>query len=332
MRHPMATFTRFELSDARAVGRSFGIEVSAVAPVPAGSVNSNYRLETVAGESFLARIYEEQAPQDAEAEAQLIERLAAAGIPAPSPVPRVDGRGFTALHPSTVGGRPVALFPWQEGEILCQARVTPTVTARVGHALARVHLALASVREPRPGRFRLQDLRARLQAIGRAPDAELRSLAPAITERLDRAAAARNPALPGGIVHGDLFRDNVLWRDGAIVALLDFESACEGSWAYDLMVTVLAWCYGADFDLVLVRALLTGYQEVRALSPAERSALWNEARIAALRFTITRITDFTLRTGLGPRVVKDWRRFWARLEGLDALGDAALGELARRSP
>ena len=61
MRHPMATFTRFELSDARAVGRSFGIEVSAVAPVPAGSVNSNYRLETVAGESFLARIYEEQA-------------------------------------------------------------------------------------------------------------------------------------------------------------------------------------------------------------------------------------------------------------------------------
>src|SRR5439155_7694384 len=129
---------------------------------------------------------------------QLIECLAAAGIPAPSPVPRVDGRGFTALHPSTVGGRPVALFPWQEGEILCQARVTPTVTARVGHALARVHLALASVREPRPGRFRLQDLRARLQAIGRAPDAELRSLAPAITERLDRAAAARNPALPGG--------------------------------------------------------------------------------------------------------------------------------------
>src|SRR5438874_2287112 len=101
MRHPMATFTRFELSDARAVGRSFGIEVSAVAPVPAGSVNSNYRLETVAGESFLARIYEEQAPQDAEAVAQLIERLAAAGIPAPSPVPRVDGRGFTARHPST---------------------------------------------------------------------------------------------------------------------------------------------------------------------------------------------------------------------------------------
>src|SRR5437016_12394242 len=149
-----------------------------------------------------------------------------------------------------------------------------TVAARVGHALARVHLALASVREPRPGRFRLQDLRARLQAIGRAPDAELRSLAPAITERLDRAAAARNPALPGGIVHGDLFRDNVLWRDGAIVALPEFESACEGSWAYDLMVTVLAWCYGADFDLVLARALLTGYQEVRALSPAERSALW----------------------------------------------------------
>src|SRR5262249_18858345 len=208
--------------------------------------------------------------------------------------------------------------------------VTRAATAQVGDALARVHLALVGVGAHRPGRFRLEDLRARLLEIGAAPDAELRALAPAIAERLDRPGAARRLALPGGIVHGDLLRDNVLWRDGALVALLAFESAADGPWAYDLMVTVLAWCYGATFDLGLVRAMLAGYQAVRPLSPAERAALGCEGRIAALRFTITRITDFSLRSGGDARVTKDWRRFWARLASLHALGDGALADPAPR--
>jgi homoserine kinase type II len=324
----MATYTRLELADARAIGRQFGVDVTGLTAIAAGSVNSNYRLETAAGPSYLARIYEEVSRADAEAEAQLVERLATAGIPTPRPAARVDGRGFTVPAPSATGGRPVALFAWQDGEILCQARVTPAAAVRVGDALARLHLAGVHVGAPRPGRFRLEDLHARLQAIGVAPDAELRALAPAIAERLARAAAARDPGLPGGIVHGDLFRDNVLWRDGAIVALLDFESAAAGSWAYDLMVTVLAWCYGADLDLALVRAMLAGYQTVRPLTAAERSALAGEGRIAALRFTITRITDFNLRADRTARVMKDWRRFWTRLASLDALGDAALATLA----
>jgi homoserine kinase type II len=324
----MATYTRIGLADACAIGRRFGVEVTGLAAITAGSVNSSYRLESATGDSYLARIYEEASRADAEGEAQLVERLAAAGIATPCPAPRLDGGGFTVLAPSPAGGRPVALFPWRDGETLCQARVTPAATARVGEVLARIHLSLAGAQEPRPGRFRLEDLRARLRAVDAAPDAALRALAPAIAERLDRAAAARDPALPGGIVHGDLFRDNVLWRDGAIVAVLDFESAADGSWAYDVMVTVLAWCYGDALDLALARALLRGYQTVRPLSPAERSALATEGRMAALRFTITRITDFALRTGTSPQVMKDWRRFWARLASLDALGDAALAQLA----
>jgi homoserine kinase type II len=324
----MATYTRIGLADACAIGRRFGVEVTGLAAITAGSVNSSYRLESATGESYLARIYEEASRADAEGEARLVERLAAAGIPTPCPASRLDGGGFTVPAPSAVGGRPVALFPWRDGETLCQARVTPAATARVGEVLARIHLTLADAEQPRPGRFRLEDLRARLRAIDAVPDATLRALAPTIAERLDRVAAARDPALPGGIVHGDLFRDNVLWRDGAIIAVLDFESAADGSWAYDLMVTVLAWCYGDALDLDLVRALLRGYQTVRPLSPAERSALAGEGRMAALRFTITRITDFTLRAGADPRVMKDWRRFWARLASLDALGDAALAQLA----
>jgi homoserine kinase type II len=150
---------------------------------------------------------------------------------------------------------------------------------------------------------------------------------PRVEERLDLASANRDATLPTGIIHGDLFRDNVLWDNGVPVALLDFESASDGPWMYDLMVTALAWCFADDLELNLVRALFSGYREVREPAGREIVSLATEGCIAALRFTVTRVTDFNLRNGIGERVTKDWRRFWARHERLHALGNRALERL-----
>lgn len=324
----MATFTPLSSERAAELLAAFGVEVAKVVPIPAGSVNSNYRIEARGGQPFFARVYEEQDRPGAEAEARLLAHLASRRVPTPRPIARTDGAGYTALLASPRGVRPLALFPWCAGELLCQKRVDASVAHAVGVALAEVHLAARDFGEPRPGRFRIQDLHARLATIAEADDPELRAMAPRIAEKLDRAVSERDPSLPRGIVHGDLFRDNVLWDGGRIAALLDFESACEGSFAYDLMVTVLAWCFGDDLELALARAMLGGYESVRRLEPRERAALAVEGRIAALRFTTTRITDFTMRAGLGARVMKDWRRFWARherVERLGAEGMAALG-------
>jgi len=318
----MATYTQLTLEQAREVGASFGVHVAQATAVPAGSVNSNYRLLLDDGTPLFARVYEEQDQTGAEGEARLLDHLAKNGVSTPRPLARSDGRGFTASIDAENGSRAIALFPWRDGEILCQARITPGVAEKVGQKLAEVHRAGATFPEPRPGRFRVADLRVRLERIARADDPELRRVAPELLVRLDRAERARNPDLAHGIIHGDLFRDNVLWQGATPVALLDFESACDGSWAYDLMVTVLAWCYGSDFDENLARAMFKGYSSVRRPTPSELAALSNEGRIGALRFTITRITDFEMRRGLGERVVKDYRRFFARHERLVDLGDA----------
>ncbi len=130
-------------------------------------------------------------------------------------------------------------------------------------------------------------------------------------------------------MHGDLFRDNVLWdMDDGLAALLDFESACAGTYAYDLMVTILAWCVGDALDVRLARAMREGYEKVRPLRDDERRGLRAEGAFAALRFTITRITDYAMRTdAAGPRVVKDWRRFLMRYETLCALDESGLAHL-----
>jgi homoserine kinase type II len=325
----MATFTELTLEQAQAVGRTFGCDVTAVTGIPAGSVNSNYRLGLADGTALFARVYEEQDTAGAEGEARMLDHFALQGVATPRPLPRRDGTGFTfALEGARAPGsndatpRPVALFPWRDGEILCQARVTPQAARTVGEKLAEVHQASGTFGEKRPGRFRIEDLRGRLLRIEKADDAALRAMVPEIEKRLDRAVGERDPGLPGGIIHGDLFRDNVLWQGPELSALLDFESACEGSFAYDLMVTVLAWCYGDDFDERLVRAMCEGYAAKRPLAAEEVRAFETEARIACLRFAVTRITDYTMRRGLGERVMKDYRRFWLRHERVAELGAA----------
>jgi len=323
----LATFTKLETSDVRALLESYNLpELQGVSGIPAGSVNSNFEV-ALGGARLFLRVYEEQAFDGADAETRLIAALAARGVKTPPPVARKDG-GLV----SEVRGKPAALFPWQLGGMRCQESVSPEDAERVGEALARIHVAGEGL--PRgEGRFRPAELEVRLERIAAATDPSLAANDAPLRASLARWNAARR-ALPRGLVHGDLFRDNVLWQGGGlsespdtasrtsprIAALLDFESAHRGPFAYDMAVTILSWSFRDTFDHASGRAIVAGYREVRELEPAERDALHAEAIFAALRFTITRITDDAIRVG------KKWQRFVARREALEQLGPAGLQE------
>ncbi len=316
----MATFTALEPSDVTSLLQAYNLlELGAFHGIPAGSVNSNFEIFAGDAKIFL-RVYEEQDRAGAESETRLLASLAARGVRTPPPIARKDG-GLV----SEVRGKPAALFPWQPGGMRCQKGVTPEDAARVGEALARVHVAGEGL--PRgEGRFRPSDLRARLGRIAASPDAKLAEHAEPLGKSLDRWERARTD-LPRGLIHGDLFRDNVLWSGGGeISALLDFESASDGVHAYDLMVTILAWCVGDDLELELAQAMARGYSGVRPLSPEEKRGLLTEGCLAAVRFTITRLTDYAMRVGEGPRVMKDYRRFAMRLTRLERIADTIGGE------
>jgi homoserine kinase type II len=152
-------------------------------------------------------------------------------------------------------------------------------------------------------------------------DAELAAALPLLREELGRAAAL--PGAPRGLVHGDLFVDNVLWIGERPSFLLDWEMSCVEAFAYDLGVALCAWCFGAALDPARAAALGAGYRARRRVEPETAGALLAFTRFAALRFTVSRL-DALRAPDLGrdrmPR--KDWRPFRDRLVALRAMGEA----------
>lgn len=308
----MARLTPLDLADARRLLADYGLELVTWQSLEAGSVNSNFSGTTSDGRKLFARIYEEQGPDGAEREVALLEALHAAGVPVALPLRLRDGR---PVH--SFAGKAFAVYPFVEGESLCQRRVTARVAEQVGKALALVHCASPTVPWLGEGRFRLEDLRKRLDRVDRSGRADLAEASRRVRQLMDHYEPKRIPGLPSGLIHGDLFRDNVLFRGETIAALLDFESASRGVFAYDVMVTVLAWCFGDHLDLDLAGALLEGYRRVRPLRADELKALPIEGAFVCLRFATTRLTDFSLRVPEGTPPIRHYQRFLARLEAIE---------------
>ena len=318
----MAILTPLEHAEIARATEDFGVAARASCGVLAGSVNTNFEVTDARGDRWFLRLYEEQGHAAAEREARLLEHLATRGIPTPAPRPVARGGGFV----TTIRGKAAALFPFVAGTIRCQASVREADAFAVGAALAEIHRAgerepaTMAALVPSESRFDLAALRARLEALdsqGLAPDVE--SARRILIDRNLELARGAFEAAPLPLIHGDVFRDNVLFGRDGLVAVLDFESASRGSAAFDLAVTWLAWCFGDSLDRGCSSALGAGYRSVRPLRPSERADLLRAAQLACVRFATTRITDYELRpAGVGR--YKDFRRWLARAECVEALG------------
>jgi homoserine kinase type II len=319
----VALFTRLGDGELAEIAAAFRLgALRGATPIQAGTINSNFAVETERGRWFV-RVNEGKSEADVAWEAQLVVALAAGGVVTPAPLAAGDGRPYAQL-----GGTDkwVSVFPWRAGHHLGPGEITSAIAGELGGQLAALHGAGLGlpVSWRRRSIYDHDHLVARYAAFSASADPALAPAIAVLGEELAAAAAATavRAAATHGIIHGDLFRDNVLWQDGRLVAILDFEQASGGSLAYDLAVCLNDWCWDGDVRLDLAAGLLAGYQRVRPLTEADRHALAVEVRAAAARFTITRITDVYLARVDNPD--KDFRAFLARCR---AWRGPALGQL-----
>ncbi|MES1164309.1 MAG: homoserine kinase, partial [Verrucomicrobiota bacterium] len=292
----MAEWRRLAAADVQAILRAFGIAgYRAHHPIAVGTINTNVRVETD-GQPLFLRINEGKSRGDVEREAEIVSWVAARGVPTPQPHRTPRGQPFVSWQDQLA-----SLFPWVTGRTLARAELTPGHAAAAGRALAQLHLAGAAHPDRRGGRYEPEEIDRRLATVGALAQPELAPAVATLQPELRALAVERRPQLPSGIIHGDLFVDNVLFHDdGTLSALLDFEQASWGRWAYDLAVAALAFGFGADdFRADVTRALLNAYAAVRPPTADERAGFGAELRFAACRFAVTRITDVHLKRASG---------------------------------
>ena len=263
-----------------------------------GVENSNFLLHTTTA-AFILTLYEKRVnPADLPFFLGLMQHLSEKGISCPLPVHQRDGSVIGEL-----AGRPAALITFLEG--MWMRRPTAEHCRAVGEALARLHLAGQDFPMRRDNALSVGGWRPLWdRAKGRADEVE-----PGLAEEAEADLAyleANWPSgLPAGVIHADLFPDNVFFLGRRLSGLIDFYFACTDLLAYDVAVCLNAWCFETDnsFNLTKGMALLAGYTSVRPLSRDEAAALPMLARGAALRFMLTRLYDW-LNTPAGSLVVK----------------------------
>lgn len=263
-----------------------------------GVENSNFLLRTTGG-TFILTLYEKRVNlEDLPFFLGLMDHLAAKGLTCPVPVPRRDGQMLGEL-----AGRPAALVSFLDGTWL--RRPNPVHCGEVGRALATLHVAGNDFPIIRTNALSVDSWRP-LWEKSRARAGEVE---PGLADEIDADLAALEAGWPGdlpaGVIHADLFPDNVFFIGDRLSGLIDFYFACNDFFVYDVAICLNAWCFEHDgaFNLTKGMALLDGYASVRALEPRETAILPLLARGAALRFFLTRLHDW-LTTPEGALVVK----------------------------
>jgi homoserine kinase type II len=263
-----------------------------------GVENTNFLLHTTAG-AFILTLYEKRVDSnDLPFFLGLMHHLAERGLSCPLPLPRNDGALLGELS-----GRPAAMISFLEGMWL--RKPAAGHCREVGRALAEMHLAGDGFAITRANALSVGGWRPLWdKSAGRADEVE-KGLQDEIAGELAFLEANWPNDLPAGIIHADLFPDNVFFLDDRLSGLIDFYFACNDLLAYDVAICLNAWCFEKDgaFNLTKGMALLAGYESVRPLSPEEAAALPLLARGSALRFFLTRLYDW-LMTPPGALVVK----------------------------
>ncbi|MCU4179102.1 homoserine kinase [Bosea sp. BH3] len=284
----MAVYTEVPDDEMAAFVARYGIgDLLSAKGIAEGVENSNFLIHTTQG-TYILTLYEKRVnPDDLPFFLGLMQHLATRGVICPQPVK--DGRGEML---GRLAGRPAAIVTFLDG--LSVRRPTAAHCQELGRGLALLHQAGADFATERVNALSVPGWRPLAEQAGTDADKVSPGLSQRIMAEIGVHEASWPQDLPRGVIHADLFPNNVFFIGDKLSGLIDFYFACTDTFAYDLAICLNSWCFEADgsFNLTKGQALLAGYESVRPLSEAEIEALPQLCRGSALRFLLTRLVDW----------------------------------------
>lgn len=285
----MAVYTRIPETDLiECLGRYTLGHFKGIKDILSGVENSNFLLSTDAGKSILT-IYEKRVREnELPFFIHLMQHLAFKNIPCPAPIADKNGKVIQRLC-----NKPAALVSFLNGAMT--HAITPQHCQQVGNILARIHIATHDFKESRPNNLSLEGWAALITRCLEKGSAVAPELSYTLIQEL-KFLVEQWPAptsMPFGVIHADLFPDNVFFEHDTLCGVIDFYFACSDFLAYDLAISINAWCFDDAHAFIPERAqaMVDGYQSVRLLNGNEKTVLPVLLRGAALRFLLTRLYD-----------------------------------------
>ena len=279
----MAVYTEISDADLQAFLADYELgSLEGITGISAGTENSNFFLDTARGR-FVLTLFERLPATEIPYYLHATEWLSQHGIPCPAPVHTRRGEIL-----GTLCGKPAAIVQRLPGQSIEGRPPREGEIAALGQLLARMHLAGQGFPEEHPNPAGLHWC----QEVGRRL---IPKLSPAERELLvdEREAQKQWPRdkLPGGVIHADLFPDNVLFENEEITGTIDYDSAGDDAWLYDLAVVANSWCSHPDgsLDKGLAAVLWQAYESVRPFERREHGLWFPYMRAAALRFWLLRL-------------------------------------------
>lgn len=285
----MAVYTPLTVSDIEPFLATYTIgQLKDFGGIESGVENTNYWLETTEGK-FILTLYEKRVDKNAlPFYLDLQFHLASKGLPCPLPVKNNQGNTLTSLKE-----KPAAIVTFLTGK---SARLIQNAhMPLLGKAIATMHLHTADLSTLAPeNHFSLDGWQKMARDLAQKPEQIKSGLTHEISTQLEWLAENWPKQLPSGIIHGDLFPDNVFFKQDTLTGIIDFYFACHDFWMYDLAIVLNAWCFEheREFNMTKARLFLSAYNEVRPITEAEWHALPILSSGAAMRFLLTRTHDW----------------------------------------
>ncbi|WP_455475768.1 homoserine kinase [Bartonella sp. B17] len=305
----MAVHTNIHPNDLKAFLTRYSIgSLLSYQGIEEGIENSNFMLHTTNGK-FILTLYEKRiSKDDLPFFCSLMQYLNKRGILCPQPIVQNDGAMIGELS-----GRFAAIITFLEGTWVRQPDVYHC--CEVGSSLAQLHLAGQGFSLSRQNTLSLTDWKLLWKSCQMVEDPLLEEFEKKINTELAFLEENWPSNLPTGIIHADLFNDNVFFLNHRLSGIIDFYFACNDFFAYDLAICLNAWCFENDhsYNLTKAHGLIENYQKIRTLVPLELDAMILLARGAALRFLLTRLYDWFNTPPSSFVVRKDPWEYWHKL-------------------
>lgn len=278
----MASYTKIDLDDIKRIVSRYDLgQVSAFENLKGGQANSSFKLTTTAG-FFVLSICDEKSFSEVGQLADLLRHLEEQGFPTTRVINASDGRLVTEHQ-----GKPAFIKRYLEGSV--PKEMKPKMLYRLGREIARLH----QIEAPKglPNRF-AYGLKSFDEVIFSPADAEYRAWLKVKQAYLEQTIS---PDLPQGLIHGDIFYDNTLFKDDELVAIIDFEEACHYYKVFDLGMCAVGACNTNGLvDRKKTRILVDGYQSFGRLEPAEKEQLQAFVIYGAVATSFWRFRQYNL--------------------------------------